>query len=339
MAHIAAFSKLLTYQAGGAELSTRELLLQESERGNRIQLIAAAGASFRGKKLSPITFPPGWGRTDLSGGKIFSRFSYVEYMLNRTWLKQWFASLEADELWTYGTWGPAAAIGFSGKVRFFVRSETDLGIVGNYFSGGKRLMKALYTASEVPAIWLYRRDLKAALEKAEVVANSNYIASRALALYGIKAEVCYPHIDIGPLREKILALPNDPKWVVFVGDAPYKGIGIVQNLARRMPDVRFKIFSRFVDHEHRENNILWCPWTKETWRLYDGARMVVVPSQWEEAYGRVAREAYLLDIPVLASNIGGLPEAVEGRADALVDDYQNVAAWEQALRKSLNAPA
>ena len=38
--------------------------------------------------------------------------------------------------------------------------------------------------------------------------------------------------------------------------------------------------------------------------------MVLVPSLWKEAYGRVAKESILLNIPVLVSDIGGLKEAV-----------------------------
>ena len=43
------------------------------------------------------------------------------------------------------------------------------------------------------------------------------------------------------------------------------------------------------------------------------AACVVVPSVWQEPYGLVAAEAVALGRPVVASDIGGLPEACGGR--------------------------
>lgn len=44
------------------------------------------------------------------------------------------------------------------------------------------------------------------------------------------------------------------------------------------------------------------------------AACVVVPSVWQEPYGLVAAEAVALGRPVVASDVGGLPEACGGRA-------------------------
>lgn len=44
------------------------------------------------------------------------------------------------------------------------------------------------------------------------------------------------------------------------------------------------------------------------------ARVVAVPSVWQEPYGLVAAEAVALGRPVVASDIGGLPEACGGKA-------------------------
>ena len=44
------------------------------------------------------------------------------------------------------------------------------------------------------------------------------------------------------------------------------------------------------------------------------AKCVVVPSFWQEPYGLVAAEAVALGRPVVAFEIGGLPEACHGKA-------------------------
>ncbi len=44
---------------------------------------------------------------------------------------------------------------------------------------------------------------------------------------------------------------------------------------------------------------------------YAGARFVVVPSIWYEVFGLIVLEAYAAGKPVIASQIGGLPELVK----------------------------
>lgn len=43
--------------------------------------------------------------------------------------------------------------------------------------------------------------------------------------------------------------------------------------------------------------------------VYDEMSVLVVPSLWQEAWGLVATEAQIRGIPVIAADIGGLPEA------------------------------
>jgi glycosyltransferase involved in cell wall biosynthesis len=66
-------------------------------------------------------------------------------------------------------------------------------------------------------------------------------------------------------------------------------------------------------------------------------KVLLVPSQWPEPFGRVAVEALANGIPVVASRTGGLPEAV-GDAGILVEDFSNAAAWIAALTELLGTP-
>ena len=48
--------------------------------------------------------------------------------------------------------------------------------------------------------------------------------------------------------------------------------------------------------------------------------IIVMPSQWEEPFGRVAAEAGAASKPIVASNIGGIPEIIEhGKNGFLVE--------------------
>ena len=71
--------------------------------------------------------------------------------------------------------------------------------------------------------------------------------------------------------------------------------------------------------------------------VYAQARVLLMPSVWEESFGRTVIEAQLNGLPVLASNRGALPQLVS-QGGLVMDLQAPVADWAQALRK-LHAPA
>lgn len=61
--------------------------------------------------------------------------------------------------------------------------------------------------------------------------------------------------------------------------------------------------------------------------------VLAVPTQWAEPFGRVAAEARAAGVPVLAADVGGLPESLAGyERSRLVTRYQDPLAWAEALR-------
>lgn len=333
MARIAAFSRSLAYRAGGAEVSTYAELEARAAAGDEIILVSGRGAGLFAGALPRMDLPAGWSLQWATGMKIFPRFPRLEYLCNRQRLRLLGASLDADELWAYGPWAPAVLLGFDGPARYFVRSENDLGISRNYRKGWKRWGRSLYSVAQLPGTAAYRRDLAAAMARSRVIANSRFMAAKARQLFATEAEVAYPRVDADALRRALAAEAAVPRYVVFAGDSEVKGLGLARQIARRLPTVSFRFFSRRVSSVRQEGNVLWSPWESESWRVFQGARLVIVPSQWEEAYGRMAREAFLLGIPVLVSNIGGLPEAVG--PGALVYDYRNASAWVARIAEAL----
>jgi len=195
----------------------------------------------------------------------------------------------------------------------------------------------VYTLVEYPAFYVYKRDLKKAIKQSDVICNSQYMAKKLKEIYGKDSCVQYPLIDISRLKSDFDSVNSITikKRIVFIGDSVVKGLKIAKSLATLMPDVNFYFFSRLIREPIEESNIIWMPWQKQEVEVYKYARMVIVPSIWEEAYGRVSREAFLLNIPVLVSNIGGLPETVDGKQDYIVTDYLNPEAWKEKIENSL----
>jgi glycosyltransferase involved in cell wall biosynthesis len=70
--------------------------------------------------------------------------------------------------------------------------------------------------------------------------------------------------------------------------------------------------------------------------LVAGASLVLVPSQWEEPFGRIAWEALARGVPVLASDAGGLAECVP--AAMRVSRRDRPPAWASAIDRLLCDP-
>ena len=335
MHRIAAFSKYLAWNMGGAEASTRELLAQATAAGNDITLMSLGDSTFLGRSVPCAKLLPTWHRIDVGPLANLGRSVFAEYVLNRNRLRRYFSEQSFDELWTYGSLAPAAALGFQGPVRLFVRSETDVGIVGNYQTGMRRIAKHGHNLTEWPFLMAYQRDLRLAMNKSTVIANSQFMAAEVRRRFHVEAEVCLPVIDVTAIRSNLDTHGREPRDVVFVGDSTWKGLGIVLQLAKQMSRTPFKIFSRLTTHARQEGNIAWEAWTQEPWLIYQSARLVIVPSQCSEAYGRVSREAHLLGIPVLVSDSGGLAESVDHDRRCIVEDFRSTEAWYRAVLTQL----
>jgi glycosyltransferase involved in cell wall biosynthesis len=72
--------------------------------------------------------------------------------------------------------------------------------------------------------------------------------------------------------------------------------------------------------------------------IFRQTRLLLAPSRWEEAWGRVASEAQCSGIPVVGSSRGGLPEAI-GPGGTVLDYDAPLAEWVGAVRRLWSDPA
>jgi len=142
--------------------------------------------------------------------------------------------------------------------------------------------------------------------------------------------------------------------VGMINPSSFKGINILMDLAKALPQFRFVAWRSWAPEEDGMNemesikNIEVRPSTTNKHELWSTIKVLIVPSLWFEAWGLVVTEAQLRGIPVISSNMGGIPEAKLGvpytipvtpltgeqnaQGNYVVKD-QNIKPWKDALEK------
>ena len=78
----------------------------------------------------------------------------------------------------------------------------------------------------------------------------------------------------------------------------------------------------------------WAP-NDELDAHYNAARVVVVPSRWPEPFGMVGLEAMMHGRPVVAFNVGGIPDWLDHEVTGLLAPEQDSVAFAAALDRML----
>lgn len=212
-----------------------------------------------------------------------------------------------------------------------------------------RMAKALRAAGAPTVVYL--RDVEfhelgghpAELPGLRYIANSRFVADKFRAAYGPAAQVIRPLFRAGRYTT-----PREPQEVTFVNPHPLKGVDLAFEIVALCPEIPFCFVEGWpMNGEEKAAlgarvaaypNLRLQARTHDMRQVYARTHTLLVPSQWEEAWGRVATEAQFSGIPVLASDRGGLPEAVGPGGRVLPHDAP-APVWAAALREYWNDAA
>ncbi|PCJ63275.1 MAG: hypothetical protein COA79_00270 [Planctomycetota bacterium] len=330
------FSKYLFYSVGGAEKSMQQYLNKNYDINDEVVLYGAINIKNFNSDKYKHNFPDYYKLVNVLFPFLLSRFPYVEYCLNRNSIKSYFSKIESsEELLTYGIYAPLAIIGYKGKSVFFLRSETDLCINNNYHIGFKKVLNSIYKLIESPFFSFYKKDIYKAVQISNVICNSKWMQDQLLKRFEKISKIEYPEINLVELKEGFKLLPKEKRGVVFIGDNIFKGSHLLPKIANLLPSITFFIFDRRMNKLKINKNMHYMAWESDPKKVYQYADLVIVPSIWLEAFGRVSIEAQALNIPVLVSNRGGLPETIDHDSKYIIDDYKNPVEWAKRIENIL----
>ncbi|WP_317382699.1 glycosyltransferase [Anaerobiospirillum succiniciproducens] len=179
-----------------------------------------------------------------------------------------------------------------------------------------------------------------------VFTNSYALASYYERISEHTAKVKHFGVCIDEKRVKAAHKAENPRYITYVNPSHNKGISIFIKTAlafkERHPDSQYRFLivknradynatvqalvhkngERFITKENSQyvmSNIDVAEHTEAMNEVYSISKVVMMPSLCNEAWGMVATEANVNGVPVIASNLGGLPEAI-GRKVVINDD-------------------
>lgn len=159
--------------------------------------------------------------------------------------------------------------------------------------------------------WFVTKSLRFWLRQADAVVAVSKHVQKVLEEIGIKSRVIYNSFDVKILTElKGSTLPQGRTLsekqlisILFVGKLSYgKGYDLFVSLSKMKEFSKYK----FVTVGGKSQ----LPYLDTLKKIKNGL-VVIVPSRWPEPFCRVALEALMLGIPVVATSRGGLPEIIE----------------------------
>lgn len=295
-------------RTGGAQYSTKQLIEEISTQGH-------VGAVM----------------CRLSGGGWTELSSRVRRRVGRTRFSRDHQFGHA----VYRAWDPTDA---TEVVRRF---RPDVAVVQN---GSTIPIAKSLEAHGVPVVLYFRnvefKEMEGSpvdLTRALFIANSKFTANRYYDAFGITCTVIPPLVNADLYRT-----PSTRTSITFINPYPVKGLEIALNVAEQCSDIPFlfveswgidtKLRAYLEQRLSRLSNVTLQSRTSNMKSVYGRTRILLAPSIWEEAWGRVATEAHYSGIPVIGSRQGGLPEAI-GPGGITLDIDAPLADWVTAVRR------
>ena len=163
---------------------------------------------------------------------------------------------------------------------------------------------------------------KSAIKNADILStDSKFVQKTYYEKFGLNVEYLPAPLDV----KKFINIPksNLKNQIMFIGRDSYeKGIDILKSIESSI-----------------NSKVIYCTNTHwvETMKILQQSKLLVVPSR-HESLPQVIKEAFYLKVPVIATNVGGIPEIVEHNKTGILVPSQSPEKLEIAINDLLDNP-
>lgn len=174
---------------------------------------------------------------------------------------------------------------------------------------------------------------------AAIIYASLYAKNQFKHIVNCPQKVLYPPVD----KNDYITDSKKGQYVTMINPVLLKGGLTFERIVEKMKTDKFLCALGWYDptkdgiNVYQHSNLTVLPKQNIMKNIYRQTKLLPVPSVWRECCPRVIIEAALNGIPSIASNRGGVREAV-GQGGILIDDFLNVDQWVSTIQHLLNSP-
>lgn len=167
-----------------------------------------------------------------------------------------------------------------------------------------------------------------------VIANSEHTAEKYVQQWNISPEVVYPFVNVSEFK-----VETTGEKILHVNPSMNKGIDVTLKVADHLQEKDFLVVGRKPSSDilkciRDRPNVEYWGYVDDMRDVYRQTKLLLMPSRWEEPFGRIPIESGISGIPALCSGSGGLKEAVGD--DDLIVDSNEPEAYVQAIKSVLS---
>ena len=338
MKKVLIIGKYFGYSVGGAE---RSMLTYLENEKNEIHYLFFNNLKYYSAMDKKFSLSSEWKKYIINLPIDWLYFPFIESLINGLILRNKINDIiqknNITTVYTYGFYSVfLGLLKFNQEVKIFIRDEVGLGIFKNYKTGIRYIIYYPYKIINQLCILIWMGILSRA-NNCSVVYNSNFMKKLGESRFFFKklqSEVIIPNINFDKLRLNYINNVNkkNKKYIVFFGDSDQKGINIFLSLTKTFPNENF-LHAGSGNKKFMRKNIMVIDNKLPGW-IYSRCKLLILPSQWMEAYGRVVAEAAALNIPTIASKIGGIEESASSNT-ILIENYKDFYEWKKEVQTFL----
>ena len=154
----------------------------------------------------------------------------------------------------------------------------------------------------------------------KLTTDSKMVQKQYKEKLGVDFECILAPLDIEKFRD-IPDVPKKENQIIYIGrDSHEKGIDILRKIENKI-----------------DANVVYCTnvnW-KEAMTQLKESKILVIPSRME-SIPQVIKEAFYLKVPVIATNVGGIPELITHEENGILIPSENPEKLVEAINRLLN---